>query len=251
MIDTKGFFMDIFKHAKENSVIIMDVEGKILHVNKAFKEAFKYQDKDVTGQHFRMLFTEKDRLSEKPEREIQDVARFTSKSDNNYLVTKKGNPLWVMGESVLVSNENKERFIVKMIQDIHAQKQLESFLLESREFINVLFDSIKDASLITLDPLLKIIKTNRAFTKMFELEKKPTEGTRLNQLDNSFWKNPALKKQVFDIILNQKPMKNEIHIFKSKSGKEKRYSFTSKLFEGGEKEKLVLLVIKEEGGAGK
>ena len=213
MIDTTGFFNDIFKHAKENSVIIMDLEGNILQVNKAFKNAFKYYDKDVTGKHFRLLFTEKDRLAKKPEKEINDVIRFNSKSDNNYLLTKKGAALWVMGESVMAGNEANERFIVKIIQDIHTQKQLESFLLESREFIDVLFESIKDASLITLDSMLRIIKINKAFIKMFELEKKPEQGSRLNHLN--------------------------------------RYSFTSKLFEGGEKEKLVLLVIKEDKGAGK
>ena len=245
MIDTSSFFLDIFKNAKENSVIIMDIQGMILHVNKGFKNAFKYQDKDVTGMHFKMLFTEKDRLAKKPEREIEDVVRFNSKSDNNYLVTKKGVPLWVMGESVLAGNDANKQFIVKIIQDIHAQKQLESFLLESREFIDVLFESIKDFSLIILDSMLKVIKTNKAFTKMFELEKKLPEGTRLNQLNSSFWKNPALRKQLFDIILNDKPMKDAIHIFKSKAGKEKKYSFTSKLYEGGAKEKLVLLVIKQ------
>jgi PAS domain S-box-containing protein len=246
MINTTGFFEAIFKHAKENSVIIMSEEGNILHINKAFSKAFGYHIKDLSGKHFRVLFTEKDKDAKKPELEIKDVLASNSKSDNNYLIDKKGVPVWVMGESVSVSNISKEKFIVKIIQDIHAQKQLEHFLLESKEFIDIIFNSIKDVSLVTLDSGLKIIKVNAAFLKMFGIKKMPGEGTKLSQLENNFWKNTELKKQLVAILVTHKIMKNESFIYKDAHGKDKKLLINSKLIESEGREKSVLLVIKKE-----
>ena len=243
MINTQGFFTDIFKNARENSVIILNVKGEILHVNKGFMAAFGYKLNDLSGKHFRILFTEKDRLSRKPEREVSVTLAKGSKSDNNYLVNKKGDTIWVMGESVLVSNIDKEKFIVKIIQDIHAQKRLEHFLVESTEFLDIIFDSIKDTSLIVLDSSIRIIKTNKAFVKMFGLTAFPETGTKLSQVDN-FWKGTAIKTKLLDLLIKQHPIKNEVFSLKDKKGKEITISINAKLMEKEGREKRILLVLK-------
>lgn len=224
MINTEGFFKDIYKNARENSVIVMDNKGYIIQVSRSFTTAFGYAAKDVTGKHFRMLFTLHDRKIKKPENEIKEALAEGSKSDNNYLLHKDGTPIWVMGESLTVENTDKERYLVKIIHNIHAQKQLERFLLESTEFVDTIFDSIKDTSLIILDSALKVVKTNKAFTKMFGLASSPAEGTRLTQLDGNFWNSPEIKKQLMDIIVNRKALKNERFVFTGKGGKEKTIS---------------------------
>ncbi len=223
MINTEGFFAAIFKNARENSVIIMDEAGHILYVNKGFVSAFGYQQKDLTGKHFRMLFTEADQQIKKPEREIADTISDGSKADNNYLVHKKGTPLWVMGESVSVMNSAKEKYIVKIIQDIHAQKQLERFLLESTDFLDTIFESFADTSLIILDSGLRILKTNKAFLKMFGLKKSPAAESRLSQSGHAFWRTAEIKKQLTDILVNRLRMKNAIHTIKNAAGKEKEF----------------------------
>ena len=246
MLNTSGFFINVFKNARENSVIIMDVSGNILEVNKAFRNAFGYTLKDIAGQHFRILFTDKDQQLKKPEREVKDTISEGSKSDNNYLVKKDRNLIWVMGESVLVTNSDNERYLVKVIQNIHAQKQLEHFLLESNEFLETIFDALKDTSLVVLDSALKILKTNKAFLKMFRLTNGPVPGTRFYQLDNEFCKSADIKKQLMDLLINQSPMKNVQHIYKNKAGREIRFLINSKLIEGEGREKRILLVIKND-----
>lgn len=244
MLSTEGFFIDIFKNARENSVIILDEKGNILEVNKGFIKAFRYQLRDISGKHFRLLFTDKDQQSKKPEKEIKAAIANGSKSDNNYLVTKEGNTVWVMGESVLVQNSNKEKYIVKIIQNIHAQKQLEHFLMESEDFLDVIFDSLKDTSLVVLDSGLKILKTNKTFLKMFSLSKMPPEQSRLSQLDNHFWRGAEIKKRLLEVLVNNKPIKNEPYTYKTKAGKEKSFIIDSKLMEAEAGGKRILLVIK-------
>jgi PAS domain S-box-containing protein len=222
----------------------MDQKGMILEVSRSFTVAFGYKNTDLKKKHFRLLFNTEDRKIKKPEREIKMALAEGSKSDNNYLLHKDGTPIWVMGESLAVTNSNDQKFIVKIIHNIHAQKQLERFLLESSEFIDTIFDSIKDTSLIILDSALKVLKTNRAFLKMFDLKVSPTEGTRLTQLENNFWKKGDVRKQLMDIIVNRQPLKNARFTYTNK-GKEKNIAIDSKLMDGEGNEKKILLVIKE------
>lgn len=244
MVNTHGFFLDIFKNARENSVILMDDKGYILDVNKGFVNAFGYKLKDVVGNHFRILFTEKDKKIKKPENEVKEALKNGSKSDNNYLVNKAGETVWVMGESVSVHNTNNEKYIVKIIQDIHAQKRLEHFLLESTEFVDAIFDSLKDTALIIFDSSMKVLKANKTFVKMFQLSKMPEEGKRLAQIENTFWKGNEIKLRLIDVLVNNKPIKNEEYSFKNNAGKEKVVNINSKLMQSEERAKRVLLVIK-------
>lgn len=245
MINTEGFFNEIYKNARENSVIIMDAKGYIVQVSRSFTSAFGYTGKDLVGKHFRMLFTPSDRKIKKPEKEVKQVLAEGSKSDNNYLVHKDGTPIWVMGESFSVNNTDEERYLVKIFHNIHAQKQLERFLLESTEFVDTIFDSIKDTSLIILDSTLKVVKTNKAFLKMFDIGTSPAEGTRLSQLENNFWKSPDMRMQLMDIIINRKALKNARYTYMPKKGKEKTIYLDSKLMDGDGNEKKILLVIKK------
>jgi PAS domain S-box-containing protein len=243
MINTEGFFKDIYLNAKENSVLLLSTKGVILEVSKSFTAAFGYKNSELQGKHLRVLFTSKDRKLKKPDEEIRIAFSEGSKSDNNYLIQKDGTPIWVVGESVRVSNTEGETFIIKIIHNIHAQKQLERFLLESTDFIDTIFDSIKDTSLLILDSALKVIKVNRAFTKMFDLKVQPEEGSRLSQLSNSFWKDPSLRKQLMDVIVSRRPIKNISFNLKIK-GKDRSIIINSKLIDSEAQERKILLVIR-------
>ena len=139
----------------------MDTFGTILNVNEAFHTRFGYAAEDLTGKNFSILFTETDKQINKPEIEIQNVLEDGSANDENYLMHKAGNKVWVNGESVLIENDEEEAYIVKVVHNIHAQKQLERFLLQSHEFIDTVFDSIDESALMLLDSRLRIIKVNK------------------------------------------------------------------------------------------
>jgi len=244
MVEMSGFFSSFYKNAKQNSVIVMDSVGIILQVNAAFIAAFGYEEKDVEGKHFRMLFTEEDKKTDKPEREANTALIEGSKSDNNYLVHKDGTPIWVNGEAVLVTDEQNEKFIVKIIHNIHAQKQLERFLLESNEFIDSIFESIKDVALMIVDSSMRILKANKAFLKMFGIKKAIEEGSKLSTIDHQFWKQEDIKEAIRNTIVKQEPIKNKIYSFATESSK-KNIDISLKPMEGIGTGKSILIVIKE------
>jgi PAS domain S-box-containing protein len=117
----------------------MDTSGIIIDINEAFHLRFGYERNDLAGKNFSILFTEEDREANKPERELENTLTLGSANDENYLVHKDGNKIWVTGESVYIENTKDEVFVVKIVHNIHAQKQLERFLLESHEFIDTVF----------------------------------------------------------------------------------------------------------------
>ncbi len=244
MVKTEGFFAEIFKKTKENSIILMDYKGKILDVNKGLLNAFGYSKKDLVGKNFEMLFTPKDKELNKPAVEVKNTLARGGSSDNNYLVNKEGVPIWVLGESILVKDHEGEKFIVKIIQNINTQKKLEGFIIDSDEFIHTVFDSVKDAAFIILNSELRVLRANKMFLNLFKLKKVDVTDVQLFKLKNSFWKSPEIKKQLTDILVTKTAMKNAQFIFKNGTAKSKELLITSKLMENEGMGRTILLVIK-------
>lgn len=244
-MNTSGFFETFFSNARYNGIIIMDTKGIIININEAFHLRFGYLVEDLAGKHLSVLFTEKDREIKKPETELQIVLAEGSANDENYLVNKQGNKVWVTGESVYIENKNDEAYIIKVVHNIHAQKQLERFLLQSHEFIDTVFDSIDESALLILDGRLRVIKANKAFHKMFELEKPVTEGSRLTEINNDFWQKPDVKQEAISYITMNNKGGEKVFELKTKSGDVRKVVFHAKLVEGvADTERKLLIMIK-------
>lgn len=244
MINTEGFFEEIFKRSKENSILMLDGTGKILDINKGFMSSFGYIKKDLRGKNFEILFTPNDREKNKPSLEIKHTLSNGSASDNNYLLNKEGHPIWVLGESILAKNSEGEPLIIKIIQNINTQKKLEGFLLESNEFINTVFDSVQDAAFVILNSELRILRANKMFLNLFKLKKADIEETQLLKVKNSFWKTNEIKKQVTDILVTNTAMKNAPFKYKNGLAKSKDLLITSKLMENEGMGRTILLAIR-------
>ncbi len=244
-MDTSGFFETFFNNAKYNGIIIMDKQGIIININEAFHMRFGYEAQDLAGKNFSVLFIESDKEINKPERELQTVLSEGSASDENYLVHKGGNKVWVTGESVLIENKEAEDYIVKVVHNIHAQKQLERFLLESHEFIDSVFDSIEESGLLMLDSSLRVIKTNKAFLQIFELKQPIKQGCRLSDI-NSFWQRPEVKQQTVNFLVTRNSGEEKIFEMKTDSGEVKKIKLQAKLVEGVENmERKLLIMVKD------
>jgi PAS domain S-box-containing protein len=165
-----GFFDALFINSKLNAIIIMDANGRIITVNDAFTDCFDYQQHEVAGQHFSMLFTSADRADHLPEKEIARAKAGGQASDKNYLVAKNGQQIWVTGETVLVDNEEGAPYLLKVIQDINDQKASELSLARSNNFNESILTSIEDV-VIVLDEHMNIMKANPAFNRLFKYER--------------------------------------------------------------------------------
>jgi PAS domain S-box-containing protein len=222
----------------------METDGTILNMNEAFRLRFGYMLDDLKGKNFELLFIEKDREIKKPELELKTVLSTGSANDENFLISKDGSRVWVTGESVLMKNKKDEEYILKVVHNIHAQKELERFLLESHEFIDTVFDSIDESALLLLDSRLRIIKVNKAFTTMFELTQPIEEKSRLSDLDNPFWQRTDVKQEAVNYLVMHNSGTPKTFDLELKSGEVQKLNFRGKLVEGvpGVDRKLLIMI---------
>ena len=243
-MNTLGFFETFFNNARYNGVIIMDKQGGIININEAFRLRFGYSPADLVGKNFEVLFTEKDRETLKPEIELRTTLTEGSANDENYLMHRDGNKVWVTGESVLIENNNNESYIVKVVHNIHAQKQLERFLLESHEFIETVFDSIEESSLLLVDSRLRIIKVNKTFIQLFELKDPPAKGSRMADIQNPFWQRPDVKQETINFLTLHNISETKIFEQETQPGQIRKLNFQAKLIESvrGIERKLLIMI---------
>lgn len=209
----------------------MDCKGVIFDVNQAFTTNFGYSKNDLKGQNFNILFNEFDRKKKLPELELETVTASGQAQDENYVVDKEGLEVWALGESLLVSNEEGEKYIVKDIINLQAKKQLQLFLNETEELLERIFESTKDLSIMILDSRMKIIKANRAFLHLFEIQDAPLAGSRLSDLNHPFWSNEEIKNEIRNIIINNQPLRHREFLLETRRGIKKKVKFDSQIIE--------------------
>jgi PAS domain S-box-containing protein len=244
MAETQHFFEDIFNNAKANAIMILDAQGIIKEVNAAFTAAYGYTTEELKAKHFRILYVERDQLTRKPEIELNQTHREGSSSDENYLVHKDGTPIWVTGESILVKKDDAT-CIVKIIHNIHAQKQLERYLLNTSELLESLFDSVQQSGLLILDSTLKIVKMNEQFKRMFHVTEPVTEGAKLQQIPHPFWSGEELRNDLRSAVVSGAALHKE-YITDKGDRVFHRLHISSKVIIGDDgTTKQILLMIKE------
>jgi PAS domain S-box-containing protein len=201
---TLDYYQALFENPKKNSVLLLSETGNILKVNRAFMLSFGYDEGDLLGEDFAMLFTEEDRQKELPIREIQTVMDEGQSFDNNYLVNKNGGRTWVSGESVLVTSASGRRLVLKVIQNIHTQKESELSIIRLNSFNENILASIEDAVLV-LDQEVKIVKANRAFLKLFDLPEAHMHNVDFEGLLQHFNRREDLESAIANTLAGTVP----------------------------------------------
>jgi PAS domain S-box-containing protein len=243
-IDSSGFYSAQFANSRQNAMILMDAEGYILKSNKAFEDHFGYSEKDLSGKHTRIFFTMEDQNLKKPEMEISTVKEHGSAEDNNYLVHKDGSLIWVMGESILMDTDN-EIYIAKIIHNIHTQKVMERFLVETNEFVESILKTIKDA-LVVVDADLRILKVNKAFYEIFEIPQEMIEGILLYDLNYAFWNEPGMQGKLETMVEENEFFHQNQFQWKKSDGTARILNVTAKTMDYSvDKKKRILLVVSD------
>ncbi|MEP6594807.1 MAG: ATP-binding protein [Ginsengibacter sp.] len=195
------YFEALFHNTKENTVLLIDPLGFITAVSTAFTECFGYTESDIIGKNFSILFTEDDQNNGKPENEVRTVLKEGQCSDNNYLVQKDKDVIWVSGESLLVKNKEGRVRILKVIQNIHKQKISEHALERSTDFNAGILKSIEEA-VIVLDNNLQIIQSNNAFDRIFRNDIPGAQPLDFAEIIKPFDINSTLFNSVQNVIKN-------------------------------------------------
>lgn len=244
IIDSGDFYSSVFANSKQNAMIVMDTEGYILQSNKAFEDHFGYSQEDLAGKHARLLFTSEDQKLKKPEMEIATVQEHGAAEDNNYLVHKDGSVVWVMGESILLTT-GKGNYISKIIHNIHTQKVMERFLIETNELVESVLKTITDA-LVVVDSDLRILKANASFYQMFEIPQETVEGIMLYDLNYAFWNEPGMRSKIETMIEENEFFQTNQFQWKKADESVRIFNVTARNMDNSaDKKKRILIVISD------
>lgn len=236
-----NYFEALFNKTEENNVLLLDAKGTVIMVNDAFTRCFGYGQGDIVGKSVAVLFTEEDRSKGKPQKEIKDVLSKGQAYDNNYLVAKDKTVTWVSGESVLVENTEGQVTILKIIQDIHAQKKSEISLNLLHQFNEDILGAIEDV-VIVLDEQMNILKANRAFYNVFPDTDPGVKVTNFAELIRPYDSFGELEKHIQNAIANNIGFSN-VPIDIDATNQKRTFDVNCSPMNHSSGEKNVLLVI--------
>jgi PAS domain S-box-containing protein len=240
---SNSFFESIFQQSETNAVLVMTTEGIVIEVNKAFTKHYGYTSEDLAGKSFTILFTKSDREKHLPKKELTKVNSTGQSSDDNYVVDKLGNYLRSSGESILVTTDDGEKLIVKLIINLHAKKYLRMFFSETEKLLHETASHSTEVPLMVLDGSMKVLETNVPFRKFFDIEEKPKRGIGLSTL-HPFWKRDDVKQLIRSIIVGNEPIKRKRFDLKTSQGEKKKITIDAKTIEGsrGNEKKVFIMV---------
>lgn len=240
--DKKFNYFDIlYDESHLNAVLIMETDGTILNANPAFVHSFGYDEEELKQHNFSFLFTAEDQQSGKPVMEIEKVLRTGQADDKNFLVHKNKGPVWVSGESILAINKAGEKRVLKVVQDISDQKAAEYATNRANEFNETILTSIDDI-VVVLDDELKLLKSNPAFSDLFNVESSASDVDNFLDFIQPFDTTGQFSNTIKD-FLHKKQSFTNLSIPITVSGKLSTYSVSGRSISTGESDAGFLLTM--------
>lgn len=235
------YFEALFNNARQNCVLIIDDSGIVLKINQAFCQCFGYAESDIVGKSAAILFTKEDEKNGMFERELSKVLSRGQSSDNNYLVNKDQTITWVSGESMLVKKSDGSRSILKVIQNIHEQKESEFKLRALNDFNESILGSIEDA-VIVLDLKMQMIKTNQSFWRLFSEKEAVTPFNYFPEFIKPFDKNGIFSDALEDVVVRQKNFSNRQFELYTTEGDKKTFDVTCQIMKAAAANNVLLIL---------
>jgi PAS domain S-box-containing protein len=227
-------------------MVVMECNGTIREVNRAFTKNYGYTTEDLGGKYFDLLFTEKDKKEGKPATELQTVLKLKQSNDENYIVDKNGIPIWSTGETILVDGDDGNQYMVKDIINLQSKRQLQLFLNQTEELLERVFSSSRDVPMLILDGSMKLVKINEAFIRLFNLRNEPPAGSRLAEIDHPFWSSSLLRTELMNVLITNQPLRNKKYLVQEKDGQNKTILINTRIIEGNtELGKKVFVIVDE------
>jgi PAS domain S-box-containing protein len=108
---------------QDYAVLGIDANGNIAQWSAGAQRVFGYQQAEVVGRSFALLFTEEDRAKGAPARELEQAAHHGGSEDERWHVRKDAERIWVTGQVRPIRNQAGELAgFSKMVRDITPQK---------------------------------------------------------------------------------------------------------------------------------
>jgi diguanylate cyclase (GGDEF)-like protein/PAS domain S-box-containing protein len=166
-----------------HGIMLLDLTGKIISINKKITEISGYTEKDIVGKRLNRLrmFSPLDTTT-LLSAFIQVISGKTLTVEVE-AYAKTGEKLFVEIDGTLLRIGGKTERVIAFVRDVTARRQAEEALRESEEELNAIFNEVRDG-IVLLDLTGKIIKINKRIVEVTGYTEKYIVGKRFDFFKN-------------------------------------------------------------------
>lgn len=119
---------------QDYAIFLLDPQGYIQSWNKGAQNIKGYTANEIIGKHFSIFYLEHDKLTKKPERELELAKRYGRVEDEDWRVKKDGTQFWANVIITALYDDNK-RFVgfAKITRNLTERKRLEDEVRRANE----------------------------------------------------------------------------------------------------------------------
>jgi two-component system, chemotaxis family, CheB/CheR fusion protein len=187
------------ENIREIAIISLDPAGIIDACNTGAEVLLGYRDVELIGKHISEIYTPADAKAGLPAEHIKAAQEESQDSD---VLLKRKNGTVFQARCILApvpAAGGGVRGYVKVLRDDTGRKRFEQLLMWSRIFAEGIVDSVREP-LIVLDAKLRIMKLNRAFSRMFKGAVLKDDCLDLSCFQDGAWNHETLLSKIREIL---------------------------------------------------
>jgi PAS domain S-box-containing protein len=143
------------------AIFLLDPQGRIRSWNTGAQRIKGYAPEEIIGRHFSAFYTEEDRSTGHPARELTIAAATGRYEEEGWRVRSDGGRFWAnVVITRLLDEEGRIVGYSKVTRDLTERRRAEEALRESEERFRLLIDGVRDYAIILLDPKGHVVSWN-------------------------------------------------------------------------------------------
>jgi PAS domain S-box-containing protein len=224
-----------------DTIIVHDLDGKIIFWNKGAERTYGFAKKDVLGKITHQVL--KTKFTEPLLKIVTAVSTKGAWEGEMIHTAENGKKITVESRWALQRDENgKPSAILEIDRDITDRKAAQQQTEEARIYAESIIETIEEAILV-LDSGLKVISANRAFYETFSKKPKNTIGKLVYELADGHWKVPEFRKLLEEILPKNTVINNYEINYPGKKGTIHLLLNAKEIFENKDDKRRILLAF--------
>ncbi len=224
-----------------DTIIVHDLDGKIIFWNKGAERAYGWTGKEAIGQLTHELL--QTTFSEPLLKIISAVSTQGHWEGELRHITKDGRKVIVESRWAIQKNENNEpSTILEIDRDITDRVQAQKETEDARVYAESIIETIEEAILV-LNADLKVISANKTFYEIFKLKPDAVIGKYVYELAEGHWRSPEFIKLLEGVLPENKTINNYEVEYAGKEGIINLLLNAKKIYEDRKHKRRILLAF--------
>jgi len=141
----------LVESVQDYAMILLGPTGEIQSWNSGARIITGYEQDEVLGENFSILYLYEDVAAGKPQRELEAAEEFGRVEDEGWRRRKDGSQFWTNTVITALYQNGELRGFAKVARDLTNRRRAEETLRQSEEVFRLLVASVKDYAIFLLD----------------------------------------------------------------------------------------------------